>query len=138
MSTDDPLLWTAAKAVAEQRQHGCHYAEGACAECVALAEAALRAVITKEPDDRMLNRMAHAARTGANMRFAYQAMPVWQVLWRFDENEISEAPEQVEIRSIACIAGCGRYVEYEVREFGPQSSFPPAILCDACAVRGKL
>lgn len=101
MSDDEPLLWTAAKAVAEQRQHGCR-AEGACAECVAIAEAALRAVITEVPDEGALEYMcrAHSPRAWTalsplrkswawasrvaelhEMRAAYRAMPVWRVLW---------------------------------------------------------
>ena len=35
------LLDLAAKYVAEQRQHGCHYAEGTCDECRALAQRAI-------------------------------------------------------------------------------------------------
>lgn len=84
MSDDESLLWTAAKAVAEQRQHGCHYAEGACPACIALAEVALRAVITEEPAEGALVLMSRAALSHVDhMRFAYRAMPVWRVLWGY-------------------------------------------------------
>ena len=83
MSDDEPLLWTAAKAVAEQRQHGCH-AEWACPECLAIAEAVLRSVVLEVPPDGALIRMARAALTHVDhAHAAYRAMPVWQVLWRF-------------------------------------------------------
>jgi hypothetical protein len=164
MSADDPLLWTAAKAVAEQRQHGCHYAEGACVECVAIAEKVLRSIVPKKPSLGALEWMARAhsprlwdaidkkysgdiSRIFATsalrdedldaMARAYRAMPVWRVLWAYDENTIWDTPERIEIRSVACVAGCGRQVEYEVREFGPQSALPPLILCDACAEKGR-
>jgi hypothetical protein len=98
---NDPLLLTAAKAVAEQRQHGCHYAEGACHECVGIAEAALRAVITEKLSVFALDGMAQAAYDSAfsyrsvwdwsnagakitarnQVLAAYRGMPVWRVLW---------------------------------------------------------
>jgi hypothetical protein len=54
-----------------------------------------------------------------------------------DDTTFWDAPERIEIRSVACVAGCGRHVEYEVHEFGPQGSAPPLILCDACAEKGR-
>ena len=78
----EPLLAIAAKRVAEGRQHGCHYAEGTCPECLAIAESVLRAVITKELDENALEHMRRAwSATGASMRAAYRAMPIWRVLW---------------------------------------------------------
>lgn len=41
MLSNEPLVLTIAKGVAEERQHGCHYAEGACNECIGIALAAL-------------------------------------------------------------------------------------------------
>ncbi len=105
---DEPLLWTAAKAVAEERQHGCHYAEGACPECLAIAERVLRSIITEEPSPAAIEQMArrHSPRawdaidnsTALSplkkswswasrvaeihaMTAAYRAMPVWRALW---------------------------------------------------------
>ncbi len=98
---DEPLLWTAAKTVAEQRQHGCHYAEGACPECLAIAERVLRAIFPEQPPTGALESMAKGAydsvyrwrsswdwstdgaKTTARHQVlaAYRSMPVWRVLW---------------------------------------------------------
>ena len=103
---NEPLLLTAAKAIAEERQHGCHYAEGACRECVALALAALSAVITERPNPNALGQMAraHSPRLWEKIdampevslgrhkrdladndlkaiRAAYRAMPVYRILY---------------------------------------------------------
>ncbi len=104
---DEPLLALAAKQVAEGRQHGCHYAEGTCPECLAIAERVLRAIFPENPPLGALEWMARAhsprlwneiekqredvsrayavlglreGEMGA-MGKAYQAMPVWRVLW---------------------------------------------------------
>lgn len=58
-------LGLTAKAVAEARQHGCHYAEGTCDECAEIADAAIRTVrkweaengfvtVPREPTEAML------------------------------------------------------------------------------------
>lgn len=44
---DEATINRAAKAVAEYRQHGCHYAEGTCDECSALAKAVLTIISLK-------------------------------------------------------------------------------------------
>lgn len=40
-----------AKAVATERQHGCHYAEGTCSDCAAIARAALAALRQRFGDE---------------------------------------------------------------------------------------
>ncbi len=106
----EPLLCVAAKVVAEGRQHGCHYAEGICPECLEIAEAVLRAIFPKEPPLGAIVWMARAhsprlwdeidkriaiGRSERNpawsysaqeteqtaMTAAYCAMPIWRVLW---------------------------------------------------------
>ena len=102
---DRPLLAIAAKRVAEGRQHGCHYAEGTCQECLAIAEEVLRAIFPEKPALGAIEWMARAhsprlweaidtkassqsswasvARENEHsaMTKAYRAMPVWRVLW---------------------------------------------------------
>ena len=103
----EPLLWTAAKRVAEGRQHGCHYAEGTCPECLRIAEAVLRAIFPEKPALGAIEWMAraHSPRLWSEiekeredpsrayailglregdlnaMTAAYRAMPIWRVLW---------------------------------------------------------
>ncbi len=92
---NQPLIAVAAKRVAEGRQHGCHYAEGTCPECLAIAEAVLCAVFPKEPSTHFLTLMLSAMRYSYSplgplrwmspgypaMKAIYRSLPVWRVLW---------------------------------------------------------
>lgn len=81
--TDDntPLLALAAKRVADGRQHGCHYAEGTCKECLEIAESVLRAVLPEHPSGHLLWMMRTAYDRGQQMAPVYRTMPLWRVLY---------------------------------------------------------